>query len=130
MSEYTKEPWHASGYEVQQDNGSTICNMSGWKNQALTKANARRIVACVNACAGIETHELELMTGDLSIHNQITHPAQKTLTPKATQYRMQRDELLYALRMITEYPLNSETSYLLARNCAEQAIAKVKGSAR
>ena len=33
-------------------------------------ANARRIVACVNACAGIETYVLELMADGMSMHRQ------------------------------------------------------------
>ena len=107
MSEqHTKEPWRIGRHgcvvtdepvpeisgsdDVEYYDGHFIC-------ESVTLRNARRIVACVNACAGIETYALELMTGDLSIINQITGKKAKKaekLTPKATQYRMQRDALL------------------------------------
>ena len=69
------------------------------------KANTRRIVACVNACAGIETHELELMTGRMSIASQIKacDAIYATAEAKATRrskFARQRDELLAAAEAI------------------------------
>lgn len=68
----------------------------------IAEANARRLVACWNACEGIETYALELMTGDLSIRNQITATgkAKPKPTKKAVEYRRQRDELLEALERL------------------------------
>jgi len=38
-----------------------------WTHLLPHEANARRIVACVNACAGIETDDLERMQGSMLI---------------------------------------------------------------
>lgn len=98
MSEqHTPEPWKVIirgdyGDGLEADITATFDGMRG----TLKAEDARRIVACVNACAGIETTALELMTGELSIHNQITHTHPEKLTPKATEYRKQRDDLVAA----------------------------------
>ncbi len=64
---HTKEPWeHINNdvfyeivsYEPYQWVGDT-CGSSCGGNVLLGEANARRIVACVNACAGLSTEELE-----------------------------------------------------------------------
>lgn len=68
--------------------------------QDVTEGNAHRLAACWNACEGIETYALELMVGDLSIHSQLRRQRQGKLTPKATAYRKQRDELLEALKVV------------------------------
>lgn len=61
MAEHTKEPWRRAGTEIWA--GSTrICFGRGAydpKDAATRNANLRRIVACVNACAGIPTEMLE-----------------------------------------------------------------------
>lgn len=65
-----------------------------------TVGNARRLVACWNACEGIPTYALELMTGDLSINNQITanvRTGNKPTSRKAVEYRRERDALLQVL---------------------------------
>lgn len=163
MSEHTKETWrvgrlsHPRDYKTVQETvgphdvvvdtetGPYVlasCNMN-FTNDA--KANARRIVACVNACAGIETHELELMIGDLSIHNQITNKLPEKLTPKATEYRRQRDELLSALEglhtvcsLVLGGKDGKQHAYFETRNghfveatsamiATEEAITKAKG---
>lgn len=55
---YTKEPWH-EGFKVT--GGRNICAPITGKIIAIveTDDDARRIVACVNACAGISTEVLE-----------------------------------------------------------------------
>lgn len=63
--EHTKTPWTYGGegfaYIEDANSGFVICSMKHpkgdfWKNY---KANARRIVAAVNACEGIGTEWLE-----------------------------------------------------------------------
>jgi hypothetical protein len=49
-------------------------------------ANAKRIAACVNACAGISTDTLEKLE------------VKPSLTSMVEEYRQQRDELLDALK--------------------------------
>lgn len=75
MSEHTKEPWAVAtdspneywkgdGTEVYSDKYGRIAETSINRLSPLDQcqANARRIVACVNACAGIENKELEAVT--------------------------------------------------------------------
>ncbi len=63
MSEHTPEPWHytKTGELVRAADGDwpawNICEMNTLTSRYA--ANARRIVACVNACRGIETKVLE-----------------------------------------------------------------------
>jgi len=60
MSKHTKEPWEFDGSGgrwslLQGDHEADI----GELGSAYSAANARRIVACVNACAGLSTEALE-----------------------------------------------------------------------
>ena len=74
MSEHTKEPWgvvsekwYLNGQPSivgQNGAGFAVALMAPWGpavNDSVDKreANARRIVACVNACAGIPTEAIE-----------------------------------------------------------------------
>lgn len=66
MSEHTPEPWYVRDEwdgepriaigGPQPDHDFEIACLEGFPHP---KANARRIVACVNACRGIETEKLE-----------------------------------------------------------------------
>lgn len=99
MTKHTAEPWDLMphgiiyGGPVQQyANGSTksqIAMTTGadFMAQGEQHANARRIVACVNACAGIDTGGLEQLP--------------KTSEPIVTRIQrltIQRDDLLAAAR--------------------------------
>lgn len=81
------------------------------------KANARRIVACVNACEGISTHDIEALGLQLSG------------TP---DLRQQRDELLAALIRLRDCPdvqmEGTEPETDAARLQANAAVAKCKGA--
>jgi hypothetical protein len=64
MSEHTKEPWRWAETPDQETTFITakdvpwIADICGdWPEPA--RSNARRIVACVNACAGLSTEALE-----------------------------------------------------------------------
>lgn len=61
MSGHTKEPWHFGKYNPQCIMGSDnkLIVSDCYEDREKDVANARRIVACVNACAGIDTNELE-----------------------------------------------------------------------
>jgi hypothetical protein len=106
---HTKEPWIAVGKRIKQDltiiglssdAGVTIGSASGGstsgpyfvENDEEVAANARRIVACVNACAGIATDALEL--GRMSPDAFVTQESRADISEQ------QRDDLLAAL---TEY---------------------------
>lgn len=83
-TDHTPEPWHSECATVSKDIGDhryevAIC--ADWSEE--TFANARRIVACVNACAGIETELLEIIQDN-----------DKTLAEVIANVEKQRDELL------------------------------------
>ena len=62
MSKHTKEPWRTdapSGFPGDVMAGKEMIARTTITEQSNAKANARRIVACVNACAGISTEVLE-----------------------------------------------------------------------
>lgn len=96
------------------------------------EANARRLVACWNACEGIDTYAMELMTGDLSIKNQITATGKAHTKPthRAVEYRRQRDELLAALEQIERLGREADGNLVDVRamlgDIARAAISKVK----
>lgn len=109
MSEHTKEPWGAmdvrpGGVEritIIGEEGQVICRVenmvSGRSINAEDEANARRIVACVNVCAGIDTNTLETAAADKKRWGRMF---EKSIVDIAThaELEQQRDELLVALK--------------------------------
>ena len=66
MSEHTPEPWVVCGYgdSILNEDSEAIVHVSYELGDRA--ADLRRIVACVNACAGFQVEELEaLPSGDL-----------------------------------------------------------------
>jgi hypothetical protein len=57
MKPHTPEPW-TSGTDPSHFDAPEVRN-SAWAMYVPTDADARRIVACVNACAGLSTEALE-----------------------------------------------------------------------
>lgn len=100
-----------------------ICTVGSMNGSSIDDANRRRLVACWNACDGIDTYALELMTGDLSIKNQITATGKARTKPthRAVEYRRQRDELLAALEVAEE-----SVGDINALEIVRAAISKVK----
>ena len=125
MSEYTKEPWvwneHEFNFPPFEGTLEKECGIypplgeSGPVAIAAGEANARRIVACVNACAGIPIEWVEAGAVDIIAHAQ--------------DLIKQRDALLSALKAI-EFATKPEpddgsaheNAYMLAR----AAIAAVE----
>lgn len=97
---HTPEPWHVStdGYAVSIPRGhgeTTVadCFDAGRDEFPATRqANARRIVACVNACEGIGTETLEKERSYVRGH--------KGLLDERNRLREINAELLAALRKI------------------------------
>lgn len=61
---HTKEPWHVCDpteqiHAVRAETGRIVADVGYSDTDAQNRMNARRIVACVNACAGVTTEELE-----------------------------------------------------------------------
>lgn len=113
MTKHTKEPWlvqhpHAGirGWEIADSSGLNQVS------QDVTEDNARRIVACVNFCAGISTENLE---------------GNEKLLWLAEQYnavKLQRDELLAALDEISKLPSYRQDE---CSEMARDATVKAKG---
>lgn len=123
MSNHTKAPWSwqaeskSVAYLVESDDATIIARLSGGdgtNNFSRAAANARRIVACVNACEGIETEELN-----------------EYCAVSAKEYQdleQQRDRLLEALElMVSTQTDGGWTSAALV--VAHAAISSVKGGA-
>ena len=100
MSNHTHEPWATSNGRIfpvgkEQYNIASISrDFQCWT--LFNEDDARRIVACVNACEGIDTKALEMVDGaarlavdDLAGEVSIVHAAKK-----------QRDDLLAALELM------------------------------
>ena len=91
-TDHTPEPWRVGrrGNDVVGSNGlgDTVAMMIDCDSDEQTHANARRIVACVNACAGLSTGFLEQID---SIQSALT--GQLVVTEVLEN---QRDELLAA----------------------------------
>ena len=99
MSEHTKEPWRLGNTSsVVADepvigmNGSDAVEYYGGHLicESVVPSNASRIVACVNACAGIPDNVLE---------KAAECAASGRFGTMAAMYKAQRDELLAALQM-------------------------------
>ena len=133
--QHTPEPWYTDescGYPCDihdKLNGDLIVRAFGDQvNDVDGVANARRIVACVNACAGMQTESLE--SGDLiAAHRAVINAVTK-----------QRDELLAALDEYINAADNimspkddDDVSAMIrfgeADKTAREAIARAKGGA-
>lgn len=127
---HTKEPWSLG---EEDRHGDTPINAADWRSLALVVthmhggedqcpeglANARRIVACVNACAGIPTDTLELVPS-------FERAGIKTIR----EIEQQRDELLSALKDVMLWINNwtpdftYDPDWPIDRDRADSAIAK------
>ena len=131
---HTKEPW-ATEYrktalgqysqEVFDSEGQVIASMAWYPvkvSETTTatnrEANARRIVACVNACAGIPTEALEDGSARAE-RDQLREMTGGTFY----EIKKQRDELMKALEHQCE--VLNRNGY--STNKAQEAIARVKG---
>ena len=132
MSKHTQEPWKVQHPHAGQ-RGWEIADSSGLNqiSQDVTEANARRIVACVNACAGVDTDLLE--DGELDKPTMLVMQENKDLKRRC-------DELLAALEGVLAVVGDSTgvAGYHLNGNIADwgefdeinavyTAIAKAKG---
>jgi hypothetical protein len=95
MFKHTPEPWQAESLAIYADiNGhKTMIGHLGvssesWVEGDTCDANARRIVACVNACAAIATERLEACDQSDA----------KAMVDLMLKWKDQRDELLAAAK--------------------------------
>lgn len=133
MSKYGKEPWEAVEVNRDEDeliqirasNGGIIARLwidvddRGFSDEQ--RDNARRIVACVNACRGLPTDELEQKGLVAAVGAELL------------ELEQQRDELLAALVAVQK---NDADGYLYngtgnspVKQLVESAIARAKDGA-
>ena len=98
MNNFTDGPWHVvegrTHGSIEVFSGETaIAEIWRRGNETLEIANARRIVACINACDGFSIEELD---GANLFKDSIESDAE------ILALRQQRDELLKALQGISE----------------------------
>lgn len=129
QDQHTQEPWYASKEDgnwrvmaADENGGYTLADMYCDDPEA----NSRRIVACVNACAGIPTEEL--------VRAKYLNTASYAMRQKAEKHR---DELLAALKKFLDSheecaDFDGFTAQLVSMDDyheAQEAIASVKGGA-
>lgn len=120
MSEHTKEPWVADAY------GNILAGSPAYYlgriDQDDAVANARRIVACVNACAGLDTEWLE----DEQNRNVLTRMVHDIMEneDKVEQLQSANAELVEFLRELDNMGGQGREVHLRI----QQAIAKHKAS--
>lgn len=129
MSKHTKEPWNGKPLNVcfvEFEKLGIAVTIPQYSDEE-AKANARRIVACVNACKGLDTEGLE--------RNGLVSAVGYELIGLTKQ----RDELLAAANAVMEWW--EEHQYDCDGDCnrysddpefvvlAREAIAKAKGGA-
>lgn len=130
---HTPEPWKTgAGYE-QQEPGVYIYGGDGLivssEDTEITEANARRIVACVNACAGISTEQLEM---DISVGGEKS--IYESQEAKVQELIQQKNILLEAVKGIVNFHnehCEDEELYpefLDLLNAARAAIAKAEAA--
>lgn len=145
MSKHTPEPWQAhqdASGDVFISSAATSFHIAeiGSEDDDTAIPDARRIVACVNACRGLPTDELEqkglvaavgtqLIEADrqcdeLRQERQREHALRVRLTGELEVASQQRDELLAALDEISKLPSYRQDE---CSEMARDAIAKAKG---
>lgn len=99
-TQHTNEPWSIEGQEydahrIVDTEGNAICQLWFKTEEPMDNqdANAKRIVACVNACAGITNEELADMQRYFGKEGRTYY----TLVSDMREAQKQRDELLEAL---------------------------------
>lgn len=128
MSEqHTPTPCTISVYgNVEKDHESIRVSGFALSGGSESKANARRIVACVNFCEGISNSDIERLQG---VENGLAR-----VIDRAKEFKQQRDELLSALKEITSdysdrFDLESPSTNLGIKTvikAANEAIAKAE----
>lgn len=97
---HTKEPWIIDEYGTVLANGHTLIvagmALSAGRKGDIEVANSRRIVACVNACAGFANPEKDIPA--IETASKMHFDQAMANGQRASEYEAQRDELLAALK--------------------------------
>lgn len=124
---HTPEPWSVAEESFDNDgiHESVIRGLDGRaaiavtlefgeNNPGMREANARRIVACVNACAGASIESLE----EVALH---AHPHSAVIAVRCIYAERERDELLAALKQISQWHGEDRFDALIAKMEASNA---------
>lgn len=126
-------PWKEEGFQIVDSEGNVVADCM-IEDSALSlpemNAKSRRIVACVNACAGFDTELLELSASG-------TAPSLREIFTEHSELWKQRDELLAALKEARKWFGDGQysdelcrefwtTAYAMAVDAADIAIAKAE----
>lgn len=120
-----KGEWHFTAVPVGNEGKITaLCGLAGANGEDESIANARRIVACVNACAGIPTYQLTAENDNPTNLGEVIDAI-----------RDQRDELLAALERcrfaLEPYddikPRDWKSDRLNLRDAHQVAVAAIAG---
>lgn len=138
---HTPEPWklYRNDQSVGDAVGHAVCDVWPRGDDKIAseegKANARRIVACVNACRGLPTDEMEKSGLASAFGNQMLE-----LEQQRDHIHAKVDELLAALVNakeslercydVTEWPCNGSTDQDKAIAIADAAIKKITGETK
>jgi hypothetical protein len=111
---HTKGKLKVRGYYAVNELGRAVfdCGCVPMEDEEI-KANARRLVACWNACDGVSTESLE--TGELNVFD---------LTDRNVELANERDELLAALRKLVEW----SEKYPSDRTYSHHRISEIAGA--
>lgn len=139
MSEHTKEPWHTGKNHnaerfIYGEDGWAIAECVQTKDKMF--ANASRIVACVNACAGMDDPKIEIEKYRLRAENAEYLSGAKYTgidtvfgmeLKEILQLRHQCNIFLFALQEISKITYDEWTNGTVAKDIALSAISKADG---
>jgi hypothetical protein len=129
--EHTKEPWEVKTvpntdqtYFIQSKIGTiaSVKNGYGWQE---VEANARRIVACVNACAGIPTESLNQGGLDALIDAHIRIGRSNTINCLQAENKRLREALKQIAYGSWAHILPSDVVFNMAKK-ADEALKEVQ----
>jgi hypothetical protein len=136
-TQHTPDPWAVhplNGRVIVDSSGAAIVQLllpdgGSLESRPLAKANARRIVACVNACAGMKNPSAEINRMKCAVIESVDHYTE--VEEQLAKAEQQHAELLSALHDISHIASAKENwvHAELAR-CgfiASEAIAKAGG---
>ena len=97
--QHSVEPWKRGTFNPQcvVDSTDKLIVADYYEDRDQAEANARRIVACVNACKGISTETLEQVRGNASAS-----------VAQLDAMRQQRDKLLVMVKQLCPRALKND----------------------
>lgn len=129
MSQHTKGPWHIEpanrkdNWRIVGANGQVVSIFAA----GMDMDNARRIVACVNACEGISTDQLEKEASNVREWLEQKRIDAIDMAARNLDLKQQRDQLLAALEKAVDRQAYKPGTGPAWWEEARAAIAAVKG---